>query len=182
MSRLHAARRQRGVTLAEMLITVAVLALAASIAVSSAAPASGFAAEAVAGEVTRALRFARREAIRTSSWRVVRIDTADQSVSVYRPTADSRTVDIQAIHPVDKSPYRIEFGNMAGARGQLALVEFKYEDNTVRNYIGFGPDGAPAVQDAGQARLLKINGKIVIRHAHVEREIAVQPVTGRMTP
>lgn len=181
MSRLRYARRQRGVTLAEMLVTVAVLALAASIAVSSAAPVSSFASEAVAGEVARALSFARNEAIRTNAWRVVRIDPADQSLSVYRPGSESSVVGAQAVHPVDKSPYRIVLDD-AGGRGRLAIAEFTYDDNTVRNYIGFGPDGAPAVQDASRIRLLKSDGKIVIRHAHVERQIVVQTVTGRVVP
>lgn len=173
---------QGGVTLVEMLVTVTLVALAASLAIPSAAPVSSFAADAAAGEVARALRFARREAIRTSEWRVVRFEAAGQSLAVYSPAADSNTVASMAVHPIDKSPYKIEFGKGTGARGQLVVAEFKYEDNTVRNYVGFGPDGAPGVQDAAQTRFLKFSARIVMRHGAVERELAVQPFTGRVTP
>jgi prepilin-type N-terminal cleavage/methylation domain-containing protein len=173
--------KQSGVTLVEMLVTISLVALAASLAIPSAAPVSSFAAEAVAGEVVRALRFAQREAVRTNTWQVVRIDPADQSLSVYVPLTDSSSFKAQAVHPVDKSPYKIAFASGSGTRGRLAVVEFKYEDSSIRNYIGFNPEGLPAVQDGTNFRQLKFVGKVVIRHGHVEREIAVQPHTGRVT-
>lgn len=181
MSRKRAGSPQGGVTLAEMLITVSLVALTATVIIPSAAPVGNFAAEAVAGEVARAMRFARREAIRTNSWYVVRLEPADQSISVYRPTADSKTVAAMASHPIDRTAYRIDLSRAAGARGQIALSEFTYDDNSIRNYVGFGPDGAPGIQDASVSRLLKTSARVVIRHGRVEREVAVHPVTGRIT-
>lgn len=173
---------QGGVTLVEMLITVALVALVASIAVPSAAPASSFAAEAVAGEVSRALRFAQREAIRTGSWRFVCIAPVSNSLIVYDALSACPGTNAPVSHPVDKGGYRIDFGSAAGARGQLASSAFTYEDDTTRNYVGFNADGAPAARNGEQATLLRSSGKVVIRHAHVEREVAVQALTGRVTP
>jgi Tfp pilus assembly protein FimT len=165
-----------------MLITVTLVALAASIAIPSAAPVSSFAAEAVAGEVTRALRFAQREAIRTGTWRYVCIAPVANSLIVYDALSACPGTNSPVSHPIDKSDYRIDFDSAAGARAQLANSEFRYEDSTTRNYVGFNPDGEPAVRNGWQTTLLRSTGKVVVRHGHVEREIAVHPVTGRVTP
>lgn len=175
---------QRGVTLAEMLVTVAVLAVVASLAVSASAPAASFAADAVAGEAASALRFAQREAIRTGAWHVVNFDTASQSLRVYRlKTVVSVSEDsTKVLHPVDKSEYRIDFSNAPDLRGLLVSAEFKYEDNTTRSYLGFDPDGVPAdIRGALKVTALKSSGKVLVRSGHVEREVAVQPVNGRVT-
>jgi prepilin-type N-terminal cleavage/methylation domain-containing protein len=176
--------RPAGVTLAEMMLTVALVALAASIAIPDAAPVSAFAADAVAGEVARAVRFAQRDAIRTGAWHVVRFDVAAQSLRVYRLTPGGmEDPGKPVVHPVDKARYEVRFGDMAGARGRLASVEFKYKGRPVASHISFNPEGAPADINPADLRveLLELNGKIVIVHGRVQREVAVARVTGRVT-
>lgn len=167
--------RPAGYTLAEMLVTVAVLALVAAIAVPSAAPPSAFAADAGAGEVVRAVRFAQREAVRTGAWHAVRFNVAAQSLEVYRLTTNGEQA---VLHPVEKTKYEIRFG----ANGQLASAEFKYKTRPVTNYISFRPDGAPANFNAGTPAgdLLELNGKVVVAQGKVQRSVSVARVTGRV--
>ncbi|MCC2972862.1 hypothetical protein [Massilia sp. IC2-476] len=165
--------------MAEMLATVAALALAASIVVPNAAPAGAFAADAAASEVTRAIRFAQREAVRTGAWHAVRFDMATQSLLVYRVTSAGLQDNTNLVfHPVDKSRYEVRFGTT----GQLATVEFKYRTRPVTNFISFRPDdGAPASinpADLG-VDLLELDGKVVVAQGNVQRSVAVARVTGR---
>jgi type IV fimbrial biogenesis protein FimT len=176
--------RQRGITLVEMMVTVAVIALVAVIAMPTAGPTRSFAADAAAGEVVRAIRFAQREAIRTSAWHAVRFDLPSQSLQVYRITSAGLQDNANLVfHPVDKARYTIRFGDMPGAIGQLATVEFKYRTRPVTNFISFRPDGAPAsINPADQGvDTLEQDGKVVIVQGTVQRTVAVARVTGRVT-
>lgn len=177
-------RHPAGLTLAEMLVTVAVLALTASIVVPSAAPTAPFAVDAAAGEVARAVRFAQREAVRTGAWHTVHFDVVSKSLVMYRLTATGqRDKTNLVLHPVDKAGYEIRFGDMPGSIGQLANVEFKYKNRPVTNLLSFRPDGAPANLNPsnGNVDLLERDGKVVLAQGAVERSVTVARVTGRVT-
>ena len=98
--------RQAGVTLAEMLVVVAVMALTASIAIPNASPLATITADAATAEVTSAIRFAQREAIRTGAWHTVKIDTATQTLRVYRLHLSSCRLRRAELRPGHRSPYR----------------------------------------------------------------------------
>jgi prepilin-type N-terminal cleavage/methylation domain-containing protein len=188
---LRAIRGQAGVTLAEMLVVVAIVAVAAAIAIPKADPQAVFAADAVTGEVVRALRFAQREAIRTGTYQIVSADPASQAVRVYQIIDKKESV---ATHPVDKNPYQISFAGNAMPRATIVSSVFKYDGGPTTNYASFGPDGAPAyvdpsllgqlvglLQGGKDIDPLKEDGKITIRYANVERVVRVAPVTGRVS-
>jgi Tfp pilus assembly protein FimT len=164
-----------------MCVVVAILGLAAALALPNANPAIVPAADAAAGEIARALRFAQREAIRTSTFYLVRIDPATQMLKVVRPTASG---DVAAMHPVDKVAYQISFNGNGMARGTLVSSAFTY-DKTALTYASFGPDGSPGDMhkplDPTNIDALKTDGKITIRYGNVDRVISVAPVTGRVT-
>ncbi len=169
---------QRGVTLAEMLATVAVIALAASIAVPSASPSAPFAADAAASEVAHAIRFAQREAVRTATWHAVRFDVAAQSLLVYRLTATgAQDTSNKVFHPVSKAEYQVSLRPL----GQLATAEFKYKTRPVTNIISFRPDGAPASFNAAAPTgdLLEQDGRVMLAQENVQRSVTVSRVTGR---
>src|SRR5688500_15646486 len=77
-------KRQAGATLAEMIAVVAVLATAAAIVIPKADPQVSIAADAVAGEIARAVRFAQREAVRTGTYQLISVDPATQVLRVYQ--------------------------------------------------------------------------------------------------
>jgi prepilin-type N-terminal cleavage/methylation domain-containing protein len=178
--------RHAGFTLVEMLAVIAVIAVAAAIATPQASSISPARVNATAGEIASALRFAQREAVRTGVWHRVEIDTAAQSVRVYR-LAVSLTVKEDTsntvLHPVDKREYRITFANGSAASANIVSGIFKYGIGT-KNYVSFGPDGSPANLIALGLKYidpLQEDGTITIRHGNVERVVKVAPVTGRVT-
>ena len=162
--------RQAGVSLAEMLTVVAVISVVAVVAIPQASSLSPAAADAAAAEVTRAVRFAQREAIRTGTYQRVSADPVSQELRVYRPNAST---GVTTVHPVDKRPYLISFQKDGMPRARIVSSVFTYEDGTVTNHAAFGPDGAPLP--------LKEEGRITLRHGNVERVVRVAPVTGRVT-
>ena len=184
--------RQGGVTLAEMLVVIAIIGMTAAIAIPQAAPLAPAAADAVASEIAQAIRFAQREAIRTGAYQQVSVDPATQELRVYQANA---TTGVTAIHPVDKRDYKISFAGNAMPRATIVSAVFKYEGGPTTNFISFSPDGAPAYVDpnlltqslfslvlgAKDIDPLKEEGKITIRYGTSERVVRVAPVTGRVS-
>jgi len=185
-------KRQTGTTLAEMVVVVAILALAAAIAIPKADPQAAFSADAVAAEIASAVRFAQREAVRTRTYQQVSLDPATQELRVYQADASN---GITATHPVDKREYKISFAENAMPRATIASAVFKYDGGLTTNFISFGPDGAPSYVDPSKVNQvlsqlvfgtkdvdpLKEEGRITLRYGNAERIVRVAPVTGRVT-
>lgn len=181
----HPHLRHQGLTLAEMMIVVAVLAIAASIAIPRADVISPAIADAAAGEIASALRFAQREAGRTGVYHAVNIDPATRELRVYRLTTSGvEDTSKKVVHPVDKREYKITLSNNPATNTTITSAVFKYQNGSTTNYASFGPDGSPAYATSAQAKDIKplqADGAITIRHGSVERVVKVAPVTGRVT-
>lgn len=175
-------RRLAGVSLAEMLIVVAILSVAAAVAIPHASSTTPQVVDAAAAEVARALRFAQREAIRTRSFQWVSIDPASQVLRVYKPTSSGGQT---TLHPVDKRDYQISFGKDATSGATIVSAVFKYDKGATTNYISFTPDGSPG--DMHQFLVtkdidpLKEDGVITLRYGNAVRVVRVAPVTGRVS-
>jgi len=175
-----------------MLVVVAVLGIAAALAIPRADPQAAFAADAAAGEVVRALRFARREAIRTATYQQVSVDPATQVLRVYRPTGAG---GVTATHPVAKRDYQVSFAGTAMPRATIVSAVFQYDGGPTTNFASFGPDGTPSYLDPSKMSQalslfltgspdidpLKVEGKITLRFGNQERVVRVAPITGRVT-
>jgi prepilin-type N-terminal cleavage/methylation domain-containing protein len=181
---------QAGFTLAEIVIVIAIVSITAAIAIPKADPQAAFAADAVAAEVARALRYAQREAIRTGTYQQISVDPATQVLRVYQPNSST---GITATHPVDKRPYQISFAGNAMPRATIVSAVFNYEGGPTTNYASFGPDGTPSYIDPSKLSQLwsalfgtkdidplKDEGRITIRYGNVERVVRLAPVTGRV--
>jgi prepilin-type N-terminal cleavage/methylation domain-containing protein len=177
------ALRQAGVTLAEMLVVTAVLALAARIAIPNANPLANAGNDVATAEVLHAIRFAQREAVRMGAWHTVRIDPSTQSLRVYRLTdAGAEDTNLPVLHPIDKRPYNVTFGN-GQVRAAIALVDFDYEGAANLTTLSFRPDGTPALRVGardGDVRVLQ-KGQVNIRYANVQRILVVDTLTGRVS-
>jgi len=188
VSNLH---RQAGATLAEMVLVMAVLAISAGIAIPQADTQSAFAADAAAGEIARAVRFAQREAVRTGTYQTISIDLSKQVLRVYQPASSGNGTT--AIHPVDKQDYQINFASNGLPQASIVSSVFRYQSGAVTTGAIFGPDGVPV--DVAPAKLLglpigivlgtkeisplKEEARITLRYGGVERVVRVAPVTGR---
>jgi len=189
---LRAIRGQAGFTLIEMVIVVAIIAAAAAMAISKADPHAAFAADAAAGEIARALRFAQREAIRTGTYQIINIDPGPQVLRIYRFTASGY---VTTAHPVDKTDYQISFAKEGMTQATIVSSVFRYQDGAVTTTAMFGPDGLPVdvslikllglapgkVLEPKDASALKEDGKITLRYGSNERVVRVAPGTGRVS-
>lgn len=180
--------RQLGVTLAEMLVVAALLALAAAVTLPNANPLTVVTNDLTTSDVIRAIRFAQREAVRTSAWYTVRIDATAQTLRVYRlTTSGSVTEDTSFIvlNPLDKRKYDVAFGGASGpARARVTAVDFDYEDgNNNLNTLSFGPDGTPALLNSfknGDVKALQ-HSLVTVSYGRQLRTLAVDTVTGRVS-
>lgn len=177
-----------------MLAVVAVLGIAAAVVIPKADTQSALAADAAAGEIARAVRFAQREAVRTGIYHTISIDPASQVLRIQRP-APSGSGSITVTHPVDKRDYQINFADDGMPRARIVGALFRYQSNAVTNGTIFGPDGAPV--DAALSKVsglpigivlgtkeisqLKEDAQITVRYGNVERVVRVAPVTGRVS-
>lgn len=178
--------RQAGVTLAEMLVVVAILALTAGIAIPNAGPLATMTADAATAEVIGAIRFAQREAIRTGAWHTVKIDTSTQTLRVYRLTSSgNEDTSNPVVHPIDKRKYDVAFNSNGPARATIVLVDFDYQSggNSNLNTLGFGPDGTPALLLSAKDGDFKpmLQGLVSIKAGNRQRDLAVDIVTGRVS-
>lgn len=178
--------RQAGVTLAEMLVVVAILALTARIAMPTSDILNTVRSDAGTAEVTQAIRFAQREAIRTSAWHTVRLNPTAQTLRVYRITASgAEDTGNPVLHPIDKKKYDVTFGASSPTRATLTLVDFDYEGagNTNLTFVSFGPDGTPALVTGPGGKDIKPMklGVVGIKSPNGQRTLAVDIVTGRVS-
>lgn len=186
MTRPVRRRGQHGVTLAELLVVVALLGLAASIALPRADPLGPASVDAVAGEVAHACRFAQREAGRTGAWHTVSIDPATQLLRIYRLDLSGAVVEDTSrpvLHPVDKRIYRVTFGD-GTLRARVTAALFQYNSGASTTSVSFGPDGTPASISGSSVKTvdpLKNDGLVTIRHGRIERQVKIEAVTGRVT-
>lgn len=174
-------RGHRGHSLAEMLTVCAVLAVAAAVALPSAQPVAEFRADAAAGEVTQALRFARQEAMRSGAYRMLRCGPAQNQLSVYM--LDTRGNAVLLKHPLGKMDYTIDLAQApAGSNIALTGCSFQFADKTSAATLAFDADGNP-VRGTGAATSQSqplTGGTIVVGTGNVTRTVAVD-VTGRVT-
>ena len=175
-------RRPAGVSLAEMLVVVAILSVAVALVIPQASSTAPQVVDAAAAEVARAVRFAQREALRTGSFQLVSIDPATQKLRVYTPNASGGAT---TLHPVDKRDYEISFGKSGAPGATIVSAVFEYDKGATTNYISFTPDGSPG--DMHQFLVttdidpLKEDGIVTLRYGNAQRVIRVAPVTGRVT-
>ena len=172
------ARRQRGVTLAELTVTCAVLAVAAALALPAVQPAVEARFDAAAGEVVQALRFAREEAMRTGAYRAMRCDTTNNQIQVYVPSGTG-TVAATVSHPLSKMDYTINLGQApAGGNVKLASCSFAYTGDGSTLFVAFDGNGNPV---GGNTKIAALTaGTVVLGIGNAKRTVAID-VAGRVT-
>jgi len=174
-----------GFTLAEATLVTAILAVAAGVALPSAAPLAEVRLDAAASEVVAALRFARDDAMRTGQYRMVSCSPDANRIRVFRLEVYS-TFTYESFntlnHPVTGQPYTVFVGAATpGGPVSLNRCTFTFPDG-MASAVTFDPNGNPVRgtgDTASQAQALA-SGTVVVSAGRVSRAVNVEP-TGRVT-
>jgi len=173
-------------TLTELLIVVAILAIAAVVAIPTAQPVAEFRADTAAGEVVNALRFARENAQYSGVPRLFDCDAAANTIAVFALETDKTTTRVSrdpVEHPFNRAPYLLNL-NAAPAGNTMALVRctFTFDDNSTAAAVVFDAAGK-LLRGAGSGpardRVLRA-GQVVLGAGNVGRTITID-ATGRIT-
>ena len=170
---------QKGYTLIEVLVVVAVLSVAAMVAVPSFSSSDARYLDIAATEFADTLRFARSEAIRTGLAHGVNLDNSDTRFRVYRYNG---TVDYSVYHPIDRQPFQIDFGTLRNPV-TISSKAIKFEDLSVnfQSNISFAAGtGIPGSSSAGSNKLLEY-ANFVLEYGDHQHTVTLSAIGGQVT-
>ena len=181
------AKEERGYTLLELVIVVAVLAIVAAIAIPSFSPASDQKLRLAAEEVASAIRFARSEAIRTGEGHGLTISQATQKVTVKQYDISSAPISTLGtlIHPIDKQPYDFNVNTSTTTKGVTISNSsdvFNYGSEGRRRSLLFDAQGTPIwIVGSDPTRHLLVDGTVELSYGSQQQFVHVAQITGRVT-
>lgn len=168
-----------GYTLIELMLVLAILAIAAAVALPSAQPVAGFGADAAAGEVALALRFARDDARRSGQARLFACNPGTATVTVGAIDTDKDNSVVSNAPPW----YSAALATIPAAN-QMAIVSctFTFTDNPGAATFAFDASGNPVRGiGKGPARTQQLrSGAVVIGDGATRRTITLD-ASGRIT-
>ena len=167
------------------MIVVAILSIAAAVALPTAQPVAEFHADAAAGEVVHALRFARENAQHSGEQRLFDCDLQANSITVLALTTSSNTTGTGKVvdHPFSGAPYRLTLNaSPAGNNMVIMRCTFTYTDNATVASVAFDAAGNPVrgVGSGGTRTQALRSGQIVLGAGHVVRNVVIDG-SGRVT-
>jgi prepilin-type N-terminal cleavage/methylation domain-containing protein len=180
-------KEERGYTLVELVIVVAILGLVAAVAVPNITTGSDKKLSLAAEEVASAIRFARSEALRTGEGHGLTVSQATQKVTVTK--YDITIVPISTLgtltHPIDKQPYDFNVNTSTDTKGVTISNSsdvFDYGPEGRRRSLIFDPRGVPIwIVGSDPTRHLLEDGTIELSYGTQQRIVSVAPITGRVT-
>lgn len=182
----HCVRSCAAYTLVELLVVVAILAVAAVVALPSAQPVAEFRADTAAAEVAHALRYARENAVYSGAQRLFSCDAAANTFAVVAldSGAPSTTISKTVLsHPFNQAPYQMSL-NAAPAGNTMSLVSctFTFADNGSAPALGFDASGSPIrAMGSSPARESALRtGRVILGSGNVVRTVDID-AAGRIT-
>ena len=178
--------RSKGVTLAETLIAVAVIAVFAVIAFPSFTSSNQYQVDLASKEISAAIQFARSEAMRTNDVYGVDIDRTTTQITVYKANLTTSPLSIEFIvtHPINKNAYDYnldaDFG-YSSVEITNSSEPFLFTDSVARKSILFNGNGIPFWIDTGTNSSYQLqSGDINLNKGALASTVSVQPFTGRV--
>ncbi len=185
-----AMRKQTGFSLIELTVIVAILGITALVVIPDFSSTDPQRLELAANRVAEALRYAKREAIRTGGIRGVLVDTDDgeplgKDITVFEPDLSASPFGIltKLTHPVSRQPYDFFLEQSSTTRGvefASSAKPFSFEGvSGSQNNLFFTAQGVPVwVEDSVLSRFT--GGDIQLTYGGQDIIITIQPVTGRV--
>ena len=173
--------RQRGLSLAELMMVVALLGIVAVVAIPGLSSSNPQRLDEASGEVVQALRFARAQAQLMQQDYGVTLRPAPAGLAVFRVDTSGALPALvyDVIHPVDRHPYDITLDAPPYAPGTALSADFRYAaGGTASATVAFDPSGAPVDPNTG-APLFQ-TGTVTVTLGDLARTVSVAPVTGRV--
>lgn len=183
MPRVH----DKGYTLLEALVVVAIVGIVAAVAVPNLLSKDPATLDLVASEVAEALRYGRSEAIRTAEIRTVGVYQATEQVRVSKPTiSGGNLTGMHSVltHPVSKKSYDFFIKELPYASG-IRVVNtskpfyFKGLPDPIENVL-FDGNGCPFWLKDGVSHQLA-SGEVRLAYGGEQRLVRLVPITGRVT-
>ena len=175
-------RNEHGYALAELLIVVAILGVAASVVIPDISTTNAGKLELAAKEFAQAMRFARSEAIRTAQPRGFSQQSTAKRIRVFRPDTGTSpwTLNYDVYHPVSKHLYDIDLNRhpfaLAGSLDRVAT--FMGNCNASGN-IYFDSNGIPRCADP--ETILVTQFDVTFTLDKLTRVVTLHAITGRVT-
>jgi prepilin-type N-terminal cleavage/methylation domain-containing protein len=179
--------RQLGFTITELLVVVIILGVLAAVVTPGIQSADPEKLDLAASQVAEALRFARSEAMRTGDVHAVRIQQANETITVEKTNVAIEPVDAESIlyHPVTKQSYTFDVSAESATSGvevQNPIDVFHYVGVGRRKRVLFDAQGMPIYMKpiAGETYHLT-NGDVRLKLGERQLTVVVHPYTGRVT-
>ena len=178
---------ERGYSLLELLIVIALLGMVAAIAVPTSNNNDALKLDRAATNVANAFRFARSEAIRTGKGHGLTVSQATQAVTVRAYDLTTTPIGTLATltHPVSKQPYQFNIETDPGTAGVIiknSVDVFEYEDVGRRRSIIFDASGTPLwIISTGPIGYPLTEATVELQYGDQERVVNVAPMTGRVS-
>lgn len=176
-------RRERGYSLIEMVIVVAILSAIAAVAVPGFSSNDESKLELAVADIADAIRFAHSEAIRTGEPHGINADYFAKRIRVYHldTSVDPFVLHYDMYDPLTKQLYDLRF-NTGANDVEIASVYIKFKGAFFpTSFLGFsGGTGLPKYNGSGTVRMLE-TAYIDLSLDGVTKRISVSPMTARVT-
>jgi prepilin-type N-terminal cleavage/methylation domain-containing protein len=176
--------RMRGLTLAELLVTLVVLSIIAAVTVPTLSHDGSRRLDAAVERTGNALRHARSEAMRTGALVLVDAETAPGRLRLLRTGCGSAATAAAVLDPLSRQPYDEDIMGSTNASGVTVTARFMVAGSAYGGLV-FDASGAATracsvgagidrgVPEAGSSIELAYNG--------LTHSISIDPPTGRIT-
>ena len=177
----------RGFTLLDTMVVVAIMATFAVIAFPSFTSSEKYNLDLAKNEVVASLRFARSEAMRTGDTYGVDVNRSTKQITVYKADLSAVPVghDFIANHPINKNHYDYNLAtdlNISSLRIANTNDPFLFTDSTRRGSLLFNHNGMPIWFESSTGSTHQLSsGSIELALGIHEEVITVQPFSGKVT-
>ena len=181
------AQRERGYTLLELVIVVAILGIVAVVAIPSLSPERDRKLDLAAEEIASAIRFAHSEAIRTGEGHGLTISQATQKVTVKNYDISVAPIITLGtlVHPISKQVYDFNINTSSVTNGVTISNSsdvFNYGPEGRRRSLIFDAHGTPIwIVGSDPTRHLLVDGIVELSYGGQQRYVDIAAITGRVT-